>query len=141
MTHALDAARALNDAAGGTSWETDVAAHLLNHGHFLAAADCVLLWRPVSRHWSEDDLCNPWKADPDGNAWYLWCAVGNLHRFTAMAASGGWPVKEWVAFHRRGIPKWYRLETLIRRIDGKKTKQQRRPEGTEGGERSKPKEL
>lgn len=134
MTHALETAKATNDAQGGTSWETDVAAHLTSGGYFLASAECVLLWRPVWSWWNDDDLCNPWLADPDGDAWYIWMAAGDLSKFCALSRSGGWPTKESVAFHRRGNSKWYRLATLIARIDGQKTQQLQGGKGAEAGQ-------
>ena len=134
MTHALETAEALNDAQGGTSWATDVAAHMVSGGGFIASVDSVILFRPVWSHWSEDDLGNPWKSDAAGDAWYIWIAVGDLSKFTALARSGAWPIKESVAFHRRGNSKWYRLATLIARIDGQKTKQLQGGKGTEAGQ-------
>lgn len=133
--HPLDAAKALNDAAGGTTWEQDVAAHWQT-GHFLASADCVLMWRSVRSDWSPERLLNPWDSDPGGDAWYIWSAagVGALPRFAAMARSGGWPEKTTVAFHRRGIPKWYRLEAILSRIDGQKLQQRRSSQGAERSE-------
>lgn len=141
--HALDQARAINDAIGGTSWETDVAAHLTSGGYFLASEDSVLLWRPVRTGWDEERLINPWDSDPDGDAWYIWMAVGRgaLPRFAAMARSGGWPAKPSVAFHRRGNCKWYRLDKILSRIDVQKTEHQRGPEGDEEGQRPVPEEL
>lgn len=122
MTHALDIAKATNDAIGGTPWETDVAAHLTSGGHFLASAGAVCLWRPVCRDWDDERLCNPWDSAPEGNAWYVWMTAGPdaLRTWAALATSGGWPVKDWVAFHRRGTPKWYRTETILRRITHEK---------------------
>lgn len=132
--HPLETAQRINDAAGGTAWETDVAAHLSSGGHFLASGSHVLLWRPVWRDWPEERLLNPWDADPDGNAWYLWMAVGDVRLFADLATI--FPGKEWVAFHRRGSPKWYRTEELTRRIHGQKIEQRRGAQGAEEGERS-----
>lgn len=138
--HPLDTARALNDAAGGTSWEQDVAAHLLHGGHFYADGESVLLWRPVSRHWTSEALLNPWQSDPEGDAWYIWMGVGNLRPFLAMATSGGWPAKSFIAFHRKGIPRWHRLATLVSRLD-EKLKQQRSAQGEQKGQRPVSEEL
>ena len=120
---AWETARRVNDAQGGTDWETDVCAHLMGHGSLVATRDTVLLWRPVWSHWGEEDLCDPWQSDPDGDAIYLWMAVGGLATFAALCRSGAFPVKSLLAYHRRGNPKWYRLETLIARIDGKEAQQ------------------
>jgi len=137
--HPLDIARRINDAAGGTAWETDVAAHLSSGGYFLASGSHVLLWRPVWRAWPEARLLNPWEADPEGDAWYVWMAVGDVHLFADLVPI--YPVKDWVAFHRRGSPKWYRTAQLTRRIHGQKIEQRRGSQGAEKGERSGSEEL
>jgi hypothetical protein len=85
----------------GEFWK-DVATHVGSGGYFYAGGGSVLLWRPVWSHWPREWWADASRADPHGDAWFVWSAAGKLTDFLAMVRSEVWPPKKYVAFFRRG---------------------------------------
>ena len=140
MSHAWDTAEAMTAAVGGSSWIEDVTAHLASGGTLIASEEFVLLFRPVCSDWPEDRLDDPWQVNHAGDAWYVWMIVGNLRHVVGLVRSGTWPDKDWLAFHRRGNPRWYQSANLISKID-EKTQQRQGSQGTRGSEPAGAEEL
>jgi hypothetical protein len=138
--NAWDKAEEMTAAVGGSSWIEDVTAHLASGGTLIASDDFVLLFRPVRSDWPEDKLDDPWEIDTAGDAWYIWLMVGDLRRVVGLVRSGTWPDKDWLAFTRRGNPKWYQLANLISKID-EKTQQRQSRQAAEAGEPAVAEEL
>lgn len=71
-------AAALHNAAGmAHTFAEAVEAHAVT-GYVMATPHLFLLGRRVGSGWSDDELCDPWMIAPDGDAWHVYLAAGDL---------------------------------------------------------------
>lgn len=81
-----------------------VEAHF-QHGVVYSDGRAFVLGRRVSSSWTENEVLNFWKVDPQGDAWHVWLWAGSVQDWRRVVPC---PLP-WLQWHRRGILRRFRF--------------------------------
>jgi hypothetical protein len=81
----------------------------LQFGTVISTPDVFAMARPVWRDWPVENLRAPWRADAEGNCWWVWLVAGDMRAALAYMPAG----REWIGFERENVPRFRRLDRLM----------------------------
>ena len=97
--------------APDTPLATVIEAHLQT-GYVFNTPEFFILARRVSYDWTDDEILNFWKSDPQGDTWHVWLYAGDMKAITRLI-----PYKlPYITFHRRGKLKIYPMYEIMPHI-------------------------
>jgi hypothetical protein len=104
-------AYAAYQAAGHGDFLDDLSLHL-QHGYVVSTPTGFGMARPIDSSWRGDNerLADIRQSDAGGDAWFIWMVAGDLAEVMEFLPSR----KKWLAFARRGLPRWVKTEKILR---------------------------
>jgi hypothetical protein len=96
------------------TFDADLHAHLLHGGFVLCRPDVFLMARPVARTAERAAIVNPFVVFPRAqcDCWHVYLVAGSVGEALRFMPH---PL-EWVSWERENVLRFYRLESIRRRI-------------------------
>ena len=87
--------------------------HLEHGGYVFSTPRFFIMGRPVFKDWPMEKLLSPWEVAHEHSAdcWWIWLAAGHWTEAIPLIPSP----KKWLAWERRGSPRFWTLNQLLKR--------------------------